>query len=75
MKRLFGIILFTAGLVGSFIFGLEVYENTESVKIFGSKFTLSQADWTPLIVSLGITVVGIILIASYQPKSRTKKRR
>lgn len=75
MKKLIGIVLFIAGIVASLIYGLEVYENTESVKIFGSKITLSQADWTPLIVSLGVTVLGIILIASYQPKSRPKKRR
>lgn len=75
MKRLFGILLFVTGLVGSLIFGLEAYQNTESVKVFGTNVTLSQADWTPLIICLGITVVGIILIVSYQPKSRTRKRR
>lgn len=75
MKRLIGILLFITGLVASVIFGLDAYQNTESVKLFGSKFTLSQADWTPLIISLVVTVIGIILIVSYQPKSRTRGRR
>lgn len=75
MKRLIGILLFVTGLVASVIFGLDAYQNTESVKLFGNTITLSQADWTPLIISLGITVIGIVLIVSYQPKSRTRGRR
>lgn len=75
MKRIIGIVLFVAGLVASVIFGLDAYQNTESIKLLGNKFTLSQADWTPLIVSLAVTVIGIILIVSYQPKSRTRGRR
>lgn len=75
MKRIIGIVLFVAGLVASVIFGLDAYQNTESVKVFGNKFTLSQADWTPFIISLAVTVIGIILIVSYQPKSRERRRR
>ena len=74
MKRIAGIVLFIAGLVASLIFGIDAYQNTESVKLFGNKLTLSQADWTPLIISLVVTVVGIILIVSHQPKSRTRRR-
>ena len=75
MKKLFGIIFFVAGLVGSLIFGLEAYQDTESVKFFGTQVTLSQADWTPLIICLGITLIGMVLIASAPSKSPTKKRK
>ncbi len=75
MKKVIGIVLFVTGLVASVIFGLDAYQNTESVKLFGNKFTLSQADWTPLIISLAVTVIGIILVVSYQPKSRTRGRK
>ncbi len=75
MKRLIGIVFFVAGLVGSLIFGLDAYQKTESVKLFGNTITLSQADWTPFIICMVITIAGVILIVSYQPKSRIKKRK
>lgn len=75
MKKLIGIVLFIAGLVASLIFGLDVYQNTESVNILGNKITLSQANWTPLIVSLGVTVVGLVLIVSQKTKSGSGRRR
>jgi uncharacterized integral membrane protein len=75
MKRVIGIVLFVAGLVASVIFGLDAYQNTESVKLFGNKITLSQADWTPLIISLAVTVIGIILIVSNQAKAGTRRRK
>jgi uncharacterized integral membrane protein len=75
MKRVIGIVLFVAGLVASVIFGLDAYQNTESVKLFGNKITLSQADWTPLIISLAVTVIGIILIVSNQAKTGTRRRK
>lgn len=75
MKKLIGIIFFIAGLTGSLIFGLDAYQNTESVKIFGSQITLSQANWTPFIVSAVVMVFGIILIVSGKPASGKKRRR
>ena len=75
MKKLFGIILFVAGLVGSLIFGLEAYQDTESIKVLGAQVTLSQADWTPLIICLGITLIGVVLIASAPPKSKSSSKK
>lgn len=75
MKRTIGIVFLVAGLVASLIFGLDAYQKTESVKILGSKITLSQADWTPFIVSLVVLVIGVIMIFSYQPKSKARKRK
>lgn len=75
MKRIIGIVLFVAGLVASVVFGLDAYQNTESVNLLGNKITLSQADWTPLIISLAVTVIGIILIVSYQSKTRARRRK
>lgn len=74
MKKIIGIIIFIAGLVASLIFGLQAYQDTESVKLFGARVTVSQADWTPLIISLAVTVIGIILIVSQNPKRRSGRR-
>lgn len=75
MKKLSGTVLLIGGLVASLVFGLEAYQNTESIKLFGNKFTLSQANWTPLIISLVITLLGVILIASSKSKSRSGRRK
>ena len=74
MKRIVGIVLFIVGLVGAFITGLDAYNNTESVKIFGKQITLSQADWTPVIISGAVMLVGIVLLMSGS-KGRSKARR
>lgn len=75
MKKLTGIIFFIAGLTGSLIFGLDAWQNTESVKIFGSQITLSQANWTPFIVSMVVMVTGIILIVSGNSGGGKKRKR
>lgn len=75
MKKLFGIIFFIAGLTGSLIFGLDAYQKTESINVFGSQITLSQANWTPFVVSVVVMVFGIILIVSGKPGSEKKRRR
>lgn len=75
MKKLVGIVLFIAGLVASLIFGWDVYQNTESVNLLGNKITLSQADWTPFIVSLGVMLLGIILLVSQKAKTGSGRRR
>lgn len=74
MKRIIGLVLFIAGLVASLIFGLQAYQDTESIKFLGANITVSQANWTPLIISLVVTVVGIILIVSHKPKRRSGRR-
>lgn len=62
MKRLIGIALFVVGLVGTFITGMNAYQNTESVKLLGTQITLSQADWTPVIISGAIAIIGLVLL-------------
>lgn len=74
MKRVIGMVLFIAGLVASLIFGLQAYQDTESVRLLGKNFTISQADWTPLIISLVVTVAGILLIVTHKPERRSGRR-
>lgn len=62
MKRTLGIILFVIGLVGVFIFGFQAYQDTESVKLLGTQITLSQANWTPVIISGAIGIIGLVLL-------------
>ncbi len=62
MKRTLGIILLIVGLVGAFIFGMQAYQDTESVKLLGTQITLSQANWTPVIISGAVAIIGLVML-------------
>ncbi|AHM58890.1 hypothetical protein D770_03115 [Flammeovirgaceae bacterium 311] len=64
-----------AGLVASFITGLDAYDNTESLKIFGKQITVSQADWTPVIISGAVALFGLLILMSGGSGKRSKARR
>jgi hypothetical protein len=61
MQRILGILLFIIGAVGAIITGLRAYESTESFKIFGAQVTVSDADWTPVIISGAVAIIGLVL--------------
>ena len=48
--------------IGTLIFGIKALENSETFNLLGIKFAISSADWTPVIISLIVLVVGIILV-------------
>lgn len=74
MTRIIGIVLFIVGIVATLIFGIQAYQETESISILGADITLSQADWTPLIISVVVAVVGIILIVSQKSAGSSGRR-
>lgn len=59
VMKIVGIILLIIGIVGIVIFGVQAINNSESYNIFGLDIAVSKANWTPLIVSVVITVVGV----------------
>jgi len=69
MKRA-GIILFILGITGVVIFGIQAINDSESFKLFGLDIAVSKANWTPLIFSLAVTVVGVFLSIAAK-KNRT----
>jgi len=62
--RIVGIILLVLGIVGVVIFGLEAMNDSESFSILGADIAVSKADWTPLIISAVILIVGAVLSRS-----------
>jgi uncharacterized membrane protein YebE (DUF533 family) len=68
MIRLIGLILFIGGLVAAAIYGYDAYENTASVKLLGNEITVSQANWTPVIISGLIAIAGLALVAFNKKK-------
>lgn len=64
MKKGVGIILTLLGLIATIITGMQVAEDSDSFSIFGADVVVSQANYTPLIISVAVLVIGVILWAS-----------
>ena len=60
--KLIGIILLIAGVAGDIIFGLQASDDSNSFTLLGTNVAVSHANWTPLIVSGVVTLLGIILL-------------
>ncbi len=56
-----GQILIIAGLTGVITFGIEAINDSESFNLFGLDIAVSTANWTPLIVSGAVTIIGVLL--------------
>jgi len=56
-----GIILLVLGIVGLIVFGVQAFNDSESFNFLGLDIAVSKANWTPLIISVLVTVAGILL--------------
>ncbi|HYX08347.1 MAG TPA: hypothetical protein VE912_16570 [Bacteroidales bacterium] len=57
-----GIILLIIGIVGTVIFGVQALNNSEHFNLLGINVAVSSANWTPVIISAVVLIIGIILI-------------
>jgi len=62
--KIAGIVLLIIGIIGTLIFGLQAIGDSESFSFLGMDVAVSTANWTPVIVSGIILIVGIIMIIS-----------
>jgi hypothetical protein len=60
MKKI-GIVLIIVGLIGLLFFGYQAMQDSESFSFLGMDIAVSSADWTPVIISGVVAIVGIIL--------------
>lgn len=51
------------GLIATVVFGIQALRESESLSILGVDIVVSEADWTPLIISALVLIAGIILTA------------
>jgi len=54
-------VLISLGIVGVIYFGIKAVNQSESFELLGMDVAVSKADWTPLIASGLVLVVGIVL--------------
>ena len=61
MSKTIGIILILIGLLGTVLFGIQAMQDTETFSFLGIDIGVSSANWTPVIVSVVILVLGLIV--------------
>ncbi len=59
-----GIILLVLGIVGLVVFGIQALGDSESFSFLGMDIAVSSANWTPVIISAVVAVIGLILTVS-----------
>jgi hypothetical protein len=68
MKTVFGAILLIVGLIGSIITGANALQQTETFSFFGMDIVVSQGNFSPVIISVIILIMGVVLLASARGK-------
>ncbi len=66
-----GIILFILGIIGTVIFGIKAINDSDTFTLFGVDVAVSEANWTPLIFSLAVMIVGILLTVTAKRTARS----
>ena len=61
IMRVAGIVLLVLGLIGSVVFGIQALNDSESLNVLGVDFAVSSANWTPLIISGIVLLIGLFM--------------
>ena len=56
------VILLILGIIGVVVFGIQAMNESESFSVLGADVAVSKANWTPVIASAVVLVVGFILM-------------
>jgi hypothetical protein len=59
--KIVGIILLVIGIIGTVVFGIQALQDSESFNFLGMDIAVSSADWTPLIISVFVLIIGVVL--------------
>ncbi len=62
MKRITGIILTVSGLAGVIYYGIEYLEDSDSFSVLGTDVAVSTGNYTPILISLVVMLIGLLLI-------------
>lgn len=56
-----GIVLLILGAIGTVVFGIQAMQDSESFSFLGMDIAVSTANWTPVIISVILLVVGLVM--------------
>lgn len=63
IMKIAGTIFTILGIIGLVIFGIQAMNDSEHFSLLGMDVAVSSANWTPVIVSGVVAIVGIVLLA------------
>jgi hypothetical protein len=66
--RKIGLVTLFIGLAGLIYFGYEAMQSSESFNVLGVDVAVSSANWTPVIISGVVLVIGLILTITGKKK-------
>ena len=61
--KIAGTIITVLGIIGLIIFGIQAMNDSESFSFLGMDIAVSTANWTPVIVSGVVTLIGVVILA------------
>ena len=61
--KIAGTIITVLGIIGLIIFGIQAMNDSESFSFLGMDIAVSTANWTPVIVSGVVTLIGGVILA------------
>ena len=64
MKKIFGVLLTIVGVIASIFTGMQVANDSKSFNFLGIDVVASKANYTPLIISVVVLIIGIILLSN-----------
>ena len=62
--KIAGIILTALGIIGLIVFGIQAMNDSESFSFLGMDIAVSTANWTPVIISGVLTLIGVVVLAT-----------
>jgi sorbitol-specific phosphotransferase system component IIC len=57
-----GIILLVLGIIGTLVFGIQAINDSETFSFLGINVAVSSANWTPVIISVILLIVGLVIM-------------
>lgn len=57
-----GFVLLALGAIGTLIFGIQAMQDSESFSFLGMDVAVSSANWTPVIISVIVLIVGLVMV-------------
>ncbi|WP_373493730.1 hypothetical protein [Aquiflexum sp.] len=59
--KIAGIVLLILGAIGTVVFGIQAMQDSESFSFLGMDIAVSTANWTPVIISVILLVIGLVM--------------
>lgn len=60
--KILGSLLLIIGIIGAIVFGLQAVQDSESFSFLGMDVAVSSANWTPLILSGVVLIIGLLIL-------------